>query len=116
MGNVILESLAVGKSVVSTDCVAGPREILAPCLDISESITYPYTTDCGTLTPPFNEDHIFKSPDEKSLTEPEEVFAEEMKQAIIRKSDDLNPELYLQSFSQKKIIKDWMKVASRIDN
>jgi|AntRauTorckE6833_2_1112554.scaffolds.fasta_scaffold10440_2 glycosyltransferase involved in cell wall biosynthesis len=116
MGNVILESLAVGKSVVSTDCVAGPREILAPCLDISESITYPYTTDCGTLTPPFNEDHIFKSPDEKSLTEAEEVFAEEMKQAIIRKSDDLNPELYLQSFSQKKIIKDWMKVASRIDN
>ena len=48
----ILEALAVGVPVISTDVQVGPREILAPELDPLEQIEYPYHARYGILTRP----------------------------------------------------------------
>ncbi|MBM7409118.1 N-acetylgalactosamine-N,N'-diacetylbacillosaminyl-diphospho-undecaprenol 4-alpha-N-acetylgalactosaminyltransferase [Methanococcus maripaludis] len=48
-GMVLVESLILGTPVISTDCEFGPREIIAPELDIMEKITYPYAAKNGIL-------------------------------------------------------------------
>ena len=52
----ILEALAVGLPVISTDAQVGPREILAPELDPLEQIEYPYHARYGMLTRPLMPD------------------------------------------------------------
>ena len=52
----ILEALAVGLPVISTDAQVGPREILAPELDPLEQIEYPYQARYGMLTRPLMPD------------------------------------------------------------
>jgi len=39
---VLVEALSLNKIVISTDCKAGPREILSPELKLNDEISYPY--------------------------------------------------------------------------
>ncbi|QTL99721.1 glycosyltransferase [Iocasia frigidifontis] len=50
-GNVVIESMACGISVISTDCKAGPREILAPDTDIKKQTKKAEYAEYGVLVP-----------------------------------------------------------------
>lgn len=51
MPNALLEAMSLGLPVISTDCLSGPREILAPDTDISQRAEQIERTPYGVLIP-----------------------------------------------------------------
>ena len=58
LGNVLLEALAFNKPIVSTDCVAGPREILAPNTPLDTIAVEMSKEEYGILVPAMGGDHF----------------------------------------------------------
>lgn len=73
--NVLIECMACGTPVISTDCTSGPREILAPGTDFSYVTESIEKAVFGILTPPVGRDILSSS---VPITNEETLLAEAM--------------------------------------
>jgi len=114
LGNVLLEASAYGLPIISTDCIAGPREILNPT-NILKHATTIEEGEYGILIPVDETTEIDSS---AQLSNEENCLAD----AIIRLYNNKNllrhySEASLKRsryFSKEKIISDWINVIEKI--
>lgn len=111
LGNVLLEAEAFGLPIISTDCIAGPREILAPDSDFRKSANDLEFAKYGILSPVDERDFLTS---DVPCTREESLLAE----AILNLHIDKNlQEKYREAsqegskrFKKEKIINDWIQV------
>lgn len=115
LGNVILEAMACGKAVLSTDCIAGPREILAPDSDLelttkgihkAEYAAYGVLVPASKIIPPDFE--------RTECDEPERIMGETMNELLERpeviEHYEKQSKLRVRDFSAENINRCWAEV------
>lgn len=80
LGNAILEALALGKAVVSTDCLAGPREILNPATSCARRTDDIEFGEYGVLVPVGDRGHFSSF---EPLTEAEKALAHSIELLLV---------------------------------
>lgn len=65
--NALTEAMCLGLPIISTDCKSGPKEILAPKINVDAEITACEEMEYGILIPAFNTQEIwYKSTDDET--------------------------------------------------
>ena len=110
--NAIAEAMACGIPIVSTDCLSGPREILAPNEFGNESISYKIDEKRYGILMPVCDGNMYMA--KKKLTKEEQEMANCM--IMLLQDEELakhfsNQSLKrIQDFNIKKIIKQWVEL------
>lgn len=105
--DVILEAMSCGLPIISSDCVSGPREILAPSTDINKKAKYIEDGEYGILVPVDNKMTL----NNYELSEEEDMLSESL--VRILKDTSLINSLRIKStqraedFRIERIIKEW---------
>jgi glycosyltransferase involved in cell wall biosynthesis len=109
--NVLIETLAVGKTIISTDCRTGPREILAPSTDFLYETREPQKEEYGILMPNF-ERKFLKASD--PLTSQEKIWIDTLFDILenekLLKNYELKAPFRVKDFNINQIVKEWLKV------
>ncbi len=111
LGNIIIECMACGLPVISTDCKYGPKELLAPGYDYENQIYEILLGQYGVLIPPLD-GRKYEAKDD--LTREEEIMAE----AIITMLEDDDLRLHYQEqirnramdFTPERITQQWIDI------
>ncbi len=94
--NVLLEALACGKPIISTDCKSGPREILAPGTDVHfETTTNFEIAEHGILTP--SNDVVLLAAAMKKILE-DAGLRERLKAGALKRAADFEVDEIIKSF------------------
>jgi len=109
--NVVAESLAVGKTVISTDCRTGPREILAPDTDFLKETKKPEFAKYGVLMPTFERKKLKAN---EKLTREEKIWIDTLEglleeEKTLKEYEKKSPER-AKDFEIEKIAKQWRKI------
>ena len=115
--NILVETLACSKAIITTDCHSGPRELLAPNSDPLIKTKKADFAEYGVLMPNFP-DKIIKY--DSPFTNFDKIWIE----TIMKLLDDKNTLEYYEKkalkraydFNVDKIIQEWLKLISRINN
>ena len=109
--NALVEAMACGVPVVSSDCRSGPREILAPNTDVEYQTEKPEFAEYGVLMPVF--DVKFKSAKEP-LVEKEKMWVKILEKLIedeeLGKAYSIKGKQRAEKFSLEKIVEEWKRL------
>ncbi|MEZ0344654.1 MAG: glycosyltransferase [Caldimicrobium sp.] len=109
--NALVEAMACGVPVLSSDCKSGPREILAPNTDFEYQTKEPEFASYGVLMPPF--EVKFKNAKE-SLEEKELMWVDVIKRLLrsedLRKSYAKKATERAKELDIEKIIQEWKEI------
>ncbi|MFZ8831608.1 MAG: glycosyltransferase [Thermodesulfobacteriaceae bacterium] len=110
-GNVLVEAMACGVPVVSSDCRSGPREILAPNTDFNYQTQKPEFAEYGVLMPVF--EVKYKTANEH-LEEREIMWVETLDKLLedgnLRKSYSEKARERAEDFRIENIVQEWREV------
>ncbi len=109
--NVVAESLAVGKAVISSDCRTGPREILAPDTDFLKETKEPEFARYGVLMPTFERRRLKAN---EKLTREEKIWIDTLEGLLeekktLKEYEKKAPQRAF-DFHIDKIAKQWIEV------
>jgi glycosyltransferase involved in cell wall biosynthesis len=109
--NALVEAMACGVSVISSDCRSGPREILAPNTDFNYQTQKPEFAEYGVLMPVF--EVKYKSAEEP-LGEKEMMWVETVDKLLedesLRKNYSEKAKQRAEDFRIEKIVQEWRDV------
>jgi glycosyltransferase involved in cell wall biosynthesis len=109
--NALVEAMACGVPVISSDCRSGPREILAPNTDFNYQTQEPEFASNGVLMPVF--DVKYKTANEP-LEEREMMWVETIDRLLqdesLRKHYSEKAKQRAEDFGIEKIVEEWKEV------
>jgi len=109
--NALVEAMACGVPVVSSDCRSGPREILAPNTDFNYQTQKPEFAEYGVLMPVF--EIKYKTANEP-LEEKEIMWIETIDKLLedesLRKNHSEKAKQRAEDFRIEKIVQEWKEV------
>ncbi len=110
-GNVLVEAMACGMPVVSSDCRSGPREILAPNTDFTYQTQKPEFAEYGILMPVFE---VKYKTAKEPLEEREIMWVETIDKLLedenLRKNYSEKAKQRAGDFRIEKIVQEWKGV------
>lgn len=109
-GNVLIEAMALGKPIVSTNCKSGPREILNPSNGKDNEILEIEYSDYGILVPTLDGNKYMAEP----LTSSEESLAEAVIETLndekLRREYSVKGLKRVKEFEIKTIMDKWYEI------